>query len=212
MTTRRDASASPSSEELVARGLIQMTGRTVVWEGLALCTACGWLRGTIDHPEADRPLEQRCDCQPGDAPRWPGHDFNMAAELCRCCGQVLLPSGSKFSVWFCRGCLGLVGGLNQRLNRYAIPIGRHSFHGGLMLAGDASEIDRAAFIETWAHVERAMDRVRDWSRLVVRAVLEERWPSVPAGIPIESYLDRCDPADEEKLRRFRKMIDYLRDG
>lgn len=172
---------------------------------LYVCRTCGELAGT-------GPDTQRCDCRPKEDARWPGYDFNTALELCYCCGQVPLRSGSRWSVWFCEGCMELVLGLNRSLGRYAVPIGRHSLHGGLGLNGTSSELDIAIFTATFRHVSEAMDRVREWSRTVVGRILAERWSHREGDVPLADYLTRCDTSPAEKERCFREMLAFFEDG
>ena len=60
--------------------------------------------------------------------KYPRYDLPTAAELCRCCGAVLLRYGSKFSVGFCGGCYDLVRSFNPDQGSYAVDVGRH-IHG-----------------------------------------------------------------------------------
>jgi hypothetical protein len=152
--------------------------------------------------------------------RWPGYDFNMVAELCRCCGQVLLKSGNKFSVWFCDHCKEHVGLLNGRLGRYAIPIGRHSFHGGFLLK---PKEDRASmtlelelFVARWNDIWEAMGAVEAWAGEVVLQILAEK--GLDRGIPkdvgatgllVGEYLRACRPTKAEKKHRFLEMVAFL---
>lgn len=176
---------------------------------LVVCTTCGRLRGPV---EPERGLVQRCACEPREEDRWPGYDFNTAGELCYCCGQVLLTSGSKYSVWFCDECKQQVGILNGRLGRYAVPIGRHSFHAGWVLTGAAVEQYPgllADFAEFWKGAMAGMDAVYDWSREVVLRILSERFPSAEGQVPIATYLAAARPTEEEKMERFRQMTTWL---
>jgi hypothetical protein len=56
--------------------------------------------------------------------KWPGFDFNTIVELCYCCGQEELKSGSRWSVWFCEECKEKVIDFNTRFQQTIIPIGR----------------------------------------------------------------------------------------
>src|SRR5436190_12449390 len=62
-------------------------------------------------------------------------DHLTPAELCNCCGIELLPSGSKFSPFFCRPCHARVSTLNRAAERCVIPIGRHNIMNGSILRG-----------------------------------------------------------------------------
>ena len=186
--------------------------RTPLYSGLHVCGPCGSLAGEVLGLG-----EQRCGCSEGTrGPKWSGYDFNLVAELCRCCGQVPLKSGSKFSVWFCKDCKEQVGLLHGRLNRYVVPIGRHSFHGGFMLKcggdKDALALDAEIFIDRWQHITRAMELVDKWAGSVVRQVLMEKRPPGRRDPPLLEYVDRCNPDEEEKMRRFREMLVFLGGG
>lgn len=172
-----------------------------------VCRACGRLagRGTGTGPGVSR--AQRCDCHPRREKTWPDYDFNLAVELCRCCGQVALRSGSRWSVWFCAGCLQLTRELNHALGRYAIPVGRHSLHGGIALHGDSSKLDVALFAARWSNATVASGAVHRWAGTVVRRILAVRWPD-GGDVPLPVYLAACDPSDQEKRHRFDEMLGF----
>lgn len=169
---------------------------------LLVCRTCGEISG-------EGWWKQRCSCEPQDDEPWPGYDFNTAVELCYCCGQVPLRSGSRWSIWFCEGCRKLVLGLNRSLGRYAVPIGRHSLHGGISLNGSASDLDIEIFTATFKNISEAMDRVREWSRIVVRRMVAERWPDRRGAIPLTEYVTRCDASPQERERCFGEMLAFL---
>lgn len=130
-----------------------------------VCGACNLIRAEV--PER---FHQRCRCQQPEL--WKpidGYDFPIAAELCRCCGRVLVGSGSKYSVWFCDACLELVRGLNAQLGIAIIPIGRHSFHSGLGLsASDTQNGNVAAFVLRVRSWSERLHRVDAWNGSAVR--------------------------------------------
>ena len=78
--------------------------------------------------ETERPdgMEQRCRCVTRDEKTWHGFDFNERASLCLCCGMETLPSGSRWSPYFCRECQWLAIGASRGVGRWVFPIGRHS--------------------------------------------------------------------------------------
>jgi hypothetical protein len=127
---------------------------------MEICRACLGLRG----PVADG-LTQRCACERAE-PLWPGYDYNRTIELCRCCGAKTVPSGSRWSLFFCETCHAAVLAHN-RVDDRVIPIGRHS----LMMNGRlpcSDELDR------W-HRERVS--------AVVRGI-----PGAERTVPLETYL------------------------
>lgn len=95
---------------------------------LVICGRCRRLKG--EFPEFHPDAVLGCACAPREVrradPPVGGADHTTYAELCRSCGLVLLPSGSKYSVWFCEECLPLVTALNRAVRCATVPIGRHS--------------------------------------------------------------------------------------
>jgi hypothetical protein len=114
-----------------------------ILERFRLCTRCGQLFQR--RPLPGYPTPQRCRCRRASDLTWPGYDFNQHLELCRCCHLVALPSGSRWSVWFCEDCTARVRAFNERIGRTTIPIGRHSLMAGVGLSG--SQISEAADAE-----------------------------------------------------------------
>lgn len=172
----------------------------VNYRALAVCGQCGQV-GIPDQPKG--PGDVECRCNLGRRRGFPH------AALCYCCGQILLDVTSKFSIWFCRGCLAQVRLLNSRLGRYAVPVGAHSLHGGLFLTNDASDLDIEIFVDSWRHVIEAMDAVREWAREVVRRLSRSRWPEVSTPSPILDYAARSEDTSAEKMRCFREMTEFL---
>lgn len=179
---------------------------------LKVCGTCTELFGTFYLAKQELVIHY-CRCARVDRfdpkHRWPRFDFNVAAELCYCCGQVLLRSGIKFAVWFCDACKDQVRLLNARLGRYVVPIGRHSVMGGLGLGGVATPVEMFVFCEEWNGVLTSMRSVHKWKRRVVHDVLAERWDDPPHEVPVLDYLARCTPSEEETMRRFRDMMGFL---
>jgi hypothetical protein len=105
---------------------------------MSVCASCTRIYGPwLDGAET---RVQRCDCgrkQFAEEPKWPRFDFNEVVELCRCCGQELLRSGSRWSVWFCEPCKARVVAFNTMCRRAIIPIGRHSLMAGIGLSSSA---------------------------------------------------------------------------
>lgn len=176
---------------------------------LYVCAECGDLSGRITHPKERALAYQSCRCRHEGPNMWKAHGIMFSGLLCRCCGQVLLTSESKFSGWFCSGCCSQVRWLNARLGRYTVPTGGHSIHGGFLLRGDATDVDVEIFVDRWNHITDAMTLVHEWGREVVRRVIAERLPDAPRRVPIESYLEACRDQEDEKMRTFRAMMEYL---
>lgn len=122
---------------------------------LLLCGRCNELRGQV--PDQPKGTEQLCRCTPVEVrreqPSW-GGDHNTYAELCRCCGLVLLKSGSRWSVWLCDYCKPLVMALNRQSGRCVVPLGRHSLMNGIGLR--ASDFERPDAIARFASASRGL--------------------------------------------------------
>lgn len=182
------------------------------FQHMVVCRECGKLAGGRGAKSNHVSVSQTCDCARDTTETWPGYDFNTAVELCRCCGQVLLRSGSRWSVWFCGSCLELVRSTNAALGRYAIPIGRHSLHGGVGLRGDVSDLDIEIFVATFQDLSAAFGRVSDWAGRVVKGILRENWLDLGHDVPLIEYLAQCRADEKEAQRRFREMVRYFNDS
>lgn len=120
---------------------------------------------------------------------------------------MALRSGSRWSVWLCVGCLQLTRGLNHVLGRYAIPVGRHSLHGGIALHGESSNLDVALFAARWRNATVASGAVDRWAGTVVRRILGARW-SDGGDVSLPEYLAACEPSEEEKRHRFDEVLRF----
>ncbi len=171
------------------------------WSGsdVWICRECG------DPYERERGdgLLQRCGCRRHrDAPRWPGFDYNERVRLCECCHAEALPSGSRWSVWFCAECKHRVVALNTAAGWPVIPIGRHSLMHGIGLDASALTPQDHALAEALADETRSFfDRVgilHEHAQRLCLATLEAL--GIQEDIRLDSYLGRlrraavADPA------------------
>src|SRR4030042_3262893 len=121
---------------------------------MKVCTECGKIYGfwhyQSGHVGSSGGIDhyQKCSCKTAkpDMPpegqgqkKWRGFDFNEVITLCHCCGQEVLSSGTKWSVWFCSPCKERVIEFNTKYQQTIIPIGRHSIMAGYQLSGKESE-------------------------------------------------------------------------
>jgi len=53
-------------------------------------------------------------------------DISKAFETCHCCGLEVIPSGSRWSLFFCQDCKAIVMEFNNAVGKCIIPLGRHS--------------------------------------------------------------------------------------
>ena len=131
-----------------------------------ICDSCQRLFGSEPQPGYGTP--QRCLCNlPTDETVWDGSDYNEHLHLCRCCRGVALPSGSRWSVWFCEPCVKRVRHFNDACGRVVIPIGRHSLMSSIGVRGvelteaEGHEVDRLVgrFSEQLLSLFASMDRL-----------------------------------------------------
>ena len=105
----------------------------------------------------------------GEEATWPGFDFNRVVELCYCCGQKVLNSGTKWSVWFCDECKERVVQFNTQYQRTIIPIGRHSIMAGYY--DRLNDIDKPEKIKTFTkklnRLFGGMDGLYEWKKIIL---------------------------------------------
>ncbi len=153
-----------------------------------VCGACHRISGSI----LDQGWKQTCRCEDlgTQGERWRNRDFATNAELCYCCGAVLLRSGSKFSVWFCRACKAEVTALNQGVGRCVVPIGRHSFMNNLFISGPKSQDPEAieAFTRAFVAIGGGIQFIWNYAPEVVARNLGLLGYSAGASAPLGEYL------------------------
>ena len=102
---------------------------------LLICRICGSVHGAVEatYGALPRNLIQPCRCvtKVADRDLWKGFDFPCLVEMCRCCGRAALPSGSRWSVWFCTACSPLITAINQASRYCVLPLTRHSLTSGV---------------------------------------------------------------------------------
>ncbi len=115
---------------------------------LRVCAGCaevlGVLTGDDRRPLYEQPARGKCDnalaawhLRESDLPPPPG-DFPAAVELCYCCAAELIPSGSRYSSFYCDACRALVKRVNESAGFVALPFGRHSLMNRIVLGGEAA--------------------------------------------------------------------------
>ena len=121
---------------------------------------------------------QKCGCKTAkpDMPpegqgqeKWQGFDFDEAVTLCHSCGQEVLTSGSKWSVWFCEKCKERVIEFNSRYQQTIIPIGRHSIMAGYQLSGKESENKKKVqkFVMNLNGLIERIDVLEEWRKHII---------------------------------------------
>ena len=181
---------------------------------LNVCSQCGEIYGPWRYEPEQAGLSgtliQECRCRGRSQERWPRFDFNEVVTLCYCCGQELLLSGSRFSVWFCKWCKEEVLNLNSRYQNYIIPVGRHSVMAGYRLTGSESNIDQKIeeFVEGWNGLVKRMDVLDDWRRERVRKNI--RLKGFRDNPNLIDYLSVIKAPD--KLMAFRGLVKFFKDS
>lgn len=179
---------------------------------LKVCATCAGIYGPWNqrygNGEFSQIQDQKCKCGKGRTgdPVWAGHDFNEIVTLCYCCGQELLSSGSRFSLWFCEECKQLVIGLNTRYLKKIIPIGRHSMMNGYYVKGNDTEKELDVFVENWNGLVNRMDVLFDWERSKIRRHFNAA--SFANDADLIEYLAAVKGFD--KIRAFDGLVEYLR--
>ena len=149
---------------------------------MVVCTKCCQLRGRCKEVNArGRVIEilgQRCTCSTSTRvePLWPRRDFNEVACLCRCCNAVILPSGSKFSVWFCESCKAPILKMNELCQQYMIPIGRHSLMASTTVRSKAScqrRLETSRLTNFLEGIGGHVQALSEFSAGIVREYLQE---------------------------------------
>jgi hypothetical protein len=186
----------------------------VEYEAMMFCANCFEIYGPWHYKETslanpkDEIFFQTCACpsQKGEAKCPTGFDFNKIAELCYCCGQEVLKSGSKWSVWFCDECKERVVQFNIQYQWTIIPIGRHTIMAGYSL--DQSDFNNPemikAFTENMNSLFRRINCLTEWKKLI----LAENFKSLgyTKDIPLRDYL-----VESKKLTEKSTFFLLLRD-
>lgn len=178
---------------------------------MTVCGACGDVVGPIGGG-TDRVQTGTCRLhEAAEEERWSRYDFNRHVEICRCCGTILLRSGSKWSVWFCDDCKDAVLALGRRHGRCIVPIGRHSVHAGLMLTNEDRDDPVAlhCFVESYNAITDVMRVVEDWRGVVIRRNLETMGLAPDSIVPVARYVTGV--AEVDPAARFQEMVAYLQE-
>jgi hypothetical protein len=140
---------------------------------------------------------------------WAWADFNRNVDLCYCCGQELIRSGTKWSVWFCGECKGRVVALNMAMSKTVIPIGRHSLMSGVGLRAVGGVCDEKVgdFIKDLGNFFANTDTVSKWREHIVLKNLRNL--DCETDPPVIEYLARVRILSK-KSEIFREMCEFVR--
>jgi hypothetical protein len=176
---------------------------------LVICAHCRHLRGPV--PDRTDGVQQLCACTPVEVrraqPRW-GGDHNTYAELCRCCGLELLPSGSKWSVWLCEPCKTSVRNLNASAGRCVIPIGRHSMMNGVAARAVDLATDEAidAFTRRLTTFVERTDFLDAHARAAVQRNLLALGFALDDDVLLADYLNAVEDASLSRESAFAALV------
>jgi hypothetical protein len=180
---------------------------------LLICRRCRLLKGPV--PGRTDGAHQLCGCTPVEVrraqPRW-GGDHNTYAELCRCCGLVLLRSGSRWSVWFCRQCKEAVVVLNRSAGRCLIPVGRHSLMNGVAAnaAQLCSDLGAIAFTDQLMTFFMTMDGLETWASTIVQRNLTSLGFDIERDSRLADYLDAVKSSSLSPTTAFEALVSAAR--
>ena len=182
---------------------------------MTLCTRCFRLRGPCNVTRAGEDedlcatLEHDCSCSidRSDKPSWPRYDFNEAVCLCHCCGAVLLPSGSRWSVWFCEDCKHKIVALNKLAGNCLIPIGRHSTMNGIsfQLSADPQPQRLQEFHSSLENFFALTGATAAYAVNVVQNNCKELGIVGTEGVSLPQYLEGVSPKGRESTEPFVEL-------
>jgi hypothetical protein len=192
-----------------------MTHRFASSRDSFVCGTCGELRGpfVLLLKGVEYRHVQECGCArqrraEGERPEpWLGFDFNAVVELCHSCGCVVLDSGSKFSIWFCRECRDRATALNAEVGQPLVPIGRHSLMHGIAMRAQATDAEIEAFVTRFGTLIDRMNQIHTWAGEVIRTNLAAVRLSDATDIELAVYLDATSGVD--RAERFEAMVRSL---
>ena len=182
---------------------------------LAICGKCFEICGSVSVEGAS--YQQLCSCRPLRARRnvkfGPRNDYATYVELCHACGLEAIPSGSKWSQFFCSDCHDVIRNLNRTLGFALIPIGRHSIMNSFSLRGkdvaDREKID--SFVKGLRSLFFRMDALQDWRRLMVARRCAELGFDSDKPINLEDFLLKAQSVDREGIKNasIRKLFAFF---
>jgi hypothetical protein len=182
---------------------------------LLICGQCYELKGPV--PGRSDGAQQLCSCSPMEVhcaqPTW-GSDHNTYAELCRCCGLVLLKSGSKWSLWFCSPCKDVVQDLNQAAGRCVIPIGRHSLMNNVAARTTQlqSKVAVVAYVDQLRSLFVNMEDLYTWASTVVQRNLAALNLDAEADGALSDYLDEIKGSSLTQAAAFETLAAVAHGG
>jgi len=181
-------------------------------EGATICPTCFELRGELVVTGGSvRRYRQRCACERSkereerwlvdpDRPDGPRFDFNRFLELCWCCTFEPLPSGSRWSVWFCDPCKERALELDRKVGAPLLPIGPHTLMNRVGLTAEAAADPQARerFVAAMTALFERMDALHTWAKGRLREKVSTLGFAPRVEVPLEDYLARAQAASSQE--------------
>ena len=138
-------------------------------------------------------------------------DFGQAITLCYCCGQELLRSGSKWSVFFCNICKEQIMQFNSAHGFALVPIGRHSLMNNIDASSDLAEGEKGneEFASPMLSFFERIEFLYEWKRSVIKARPDRMGLSTDTDVRLDSYLSKLPRSQESKLEAVRDACDFM---
>jgi len=139
---------------------------------------------------------------------WPGFDFNERLTLCHACGQEIRLSGSRFSYWFCRTCLGRALYFNSQHAPIIIPQGRHGSMAGFILPGMDSRNEEKIkeFVQDTNRLFRSIDYLEVWRRFVMKTNFNIM--GISGDVRLDYYLASAY-SDQLKFEAWGELCNFM---
>jgi hypothetical protein len=170
---------------------------------------CGTCR-TLDERGRSDGRNQRCACRPRDTKPWPRFDFNERLCLCQCCAREALPSGSRWSLFFCRECQLMAMGASIWAQRLVMPIGHHSLVHTFVTANANTEARVANLLATVKTVSAGTDVLNRWAKKSVAHNLKRL--GLRGRVKLTDYLAAVEKSDKLRSRfdTFTELCAFVR--
>lgn len=190
------------------------------YQRMKVCVECGRIYGIWNFQSGhvgSIDYYQKCGCKTAkpDMPpkgqgqeKWQGFDFNEAITLCHSCGQKILRSGSKWSVWFCSPCKERVIEFNTQYQKTIIPIGRHSIMTGYQLSGKESVDENKVqkFVMDLNGLIETIDVLEEWRKHIISHNLKSLGYS--KDVALVEYLSKVKSLPKRSMA-FRDMCEFF---
>jgi vacuolar-type H+-ATPase subunit F/Vma7 len=195
---------------------------------LKICRECFQLYGAVRLTDGQL-VEQQCQCRRSKQELWHvsvrGHnlynDFNVEYEICNCCGLEVIPSGSRWSLFYCRTCKDMIRELNDKIGKCIIPIGRHSLMNGISLSGENAKNKEAIaeFVTSVNEMNQSIIIVSKHEKKIIRKQVERLQMAEDA--PAIDLILKSNDTEIDHLKKeaflelvalaFRKTTDEVRE-